>query len=66
MKSVWGFGFEGEEDAWLANFTDNPLEFFSQYNVKLSAGYIADLPKAAVRAAAEVKKMETEADNVKW
>lgn len=55
-----GVGFEGEEDAWLANFTDNPLEFFSQYNVKLSAGYIADLPKAAVRAAAEVKKMETE------
>src|SRR6195952_4882774 len=30
-----GVGFEGEEDAWLANFTDNPLEFFSQNNVKL-------------------------------
>jgi phospholipase C len=28
-------GFEGEQDAWLANFTDNPLEFFEQYNVKL-------------------------------
>jgi phospholipase C len=28
-------GFEGEEDAWLSNFTDNPLEFFEQYNVKL-------------------------------
>ena len=30
-------GFTGEEDAWLANFGDNPLEYFTQYNVKLSA-----------------------------
>lgn len=55
-----GVGFEGEEDAWLANFTDNPLEFFAQYNVKLSAGYIANLPEAAIKAAAEIKKMEQE------
>ncbi|MEO5889304.1 MAG: phospholipase C, phosphocholine-specific [Ferruginibacter sp.] len=55
-----GVGFEGEEDAWLANFTDNPLEFFAQYNVKLSAGYIANLPKAAIQAAAGIKKMEEE------
>lgn len=41
-----GVGFEGEEDAWLANFTDNPIEWFSQYNVKLSKGYIEYLQKA--------------------
>jgi phospholipase C len=35
-----GSGFEGEEDAWLANFTDNPIEWFSQYNVRLSKSYI--------------------------
>src|SRR5580658_5817443 len=28
-------GFRGEEDPWLSNFQDNPLEFFSQYNIKL-------------------------------
>ncbi|NNV55330.1 phosphocholine-specific phospholipase C [Limnovirga soli] len=42
-----GVGFEGEEDAWLGNFTDNPIEWFSQYHVKLSKGYIAFLQKAA-------------------
>ncbi|MEP6845470.1 MAG: alkaline phosphatase family protein, partial [Panacibacter sp.] len=41
-----GVGFEGEEDAWLANFTDNPIEWFKQYNVKLSKGYIDYLQKA--------------------
>lgn len=53
-----GVGFEGEEDAWLANFTDNPLEFFSQYNVKLSAEYIANLPKAAKKLADEIARQE--------
>ncbi len=33
-------GFTEEEDRWLSNFTDNPLEWFNQYKVKLSAGYI--------------------------
>lgn len=41
-----GVGFDGEEDAWLANFTDNPIEWFKQYNVKLSKGYIDYLQKA--------------------
>ena len=51
-----GVGFEGEEDAWLANFGDNPLEFFKQYQVKLSAAYIANLPKAATQLAEAVIK----------
>ena len=25
-----------EEDAWLANFGDNPLEYFTQYNVRFA------------------------------
>lgn len=53
-----GVGFEGEEDAWLGNFTDNPLEFFTQYHVKLSAEYIANLPKAAKKIEAEISKQE--------
>lgn len=40
-----GVGFEGEEDGWLANFGDNPIEYFTQYNVKLHPEYIAALPK---------------------
>ncbi|MDF2188224.1 phospholipase C, phosphocholine-specific [Paraflavitalea sp. CAU 1676] len=55
-----GVGFEGEEDAWLANFTDNPLEFFSQYHVKLAAGYINNLPKDAEKLKAAISKQEEE------
>jgi phospholipase C len=32
-------GFTGDEEAWLANFTDNPIEWFTQYHVRFSSGY---------------------------
>ena len=54
-----GVGFEGEEDGWLANFGDNPLEYFEQYNVLLSHGYITGLPREAQqlqKALAEAEK----------
>lgn len=55
-----GLGLEGEEDAWLANFTDNPLEFFAQYNVKLYPQYIKSLPLQAIAAEKEMAKLELE------
>ncbi|MET0637105.1 MAG: phospholipase C, phosphocholine-specific [Chitinophagaceae bacterium] len=55
-----GVGLEGEADSWLANFTDNPLEFFSQYNVKLSPEYIANLPLAEIKFRKAIKEKETE------
>ncbi|MEO5582077.1 MAG: phospholipase C, phosphocholine-specific [Saprospiraceae bacterium] len=55
-----GVGFSGEEDAWLANFGDNPLEYFTQYQVKLSAAFIANLPKAAIQLKEEIKKAEAQ------
>jgi phospholipase C len=54
-----GVGFTAEEDAWLGNFTDNALEFFTQYQVKLSAEYIAHLPKAAAQLKDAIGKQET-------
>ncbi len=36
-------GLEGEAEAWLANFTDNPLEWFSQYRVRFSPAHRAYL-----------------------
>ena len=53
-----GVGFEGEEDPWLANFGDNPLEFFKQYQVKLSREYIAHLPKAKTNLEEEITNRE--------
>jgi phospholipase C len=32
-------GLTGEEESWLANFTDNPIEWFSQYQVRFHTGY---------------------------
>ena len=32
-------GLEGEEDGWLSNFTDNPIEWFSQYRVRFHPAY---------------------------
>ncbi|MBN8679061.1 MAG: phospholipase C, phosphocholine-specific [Chitinophagales bacterium] len=32
-------GFNGEEDSWLANFTDNPIEWFEQYQVRFSPSF---------------------------
>ncbi|PWJ57875.1 phospholipase C [Dyadobacter jejuensis] len=40
-----GVGFEGEEGRWLANFTDNDLEFFKQYHVKRHPEHLPHLYK---------------------
>lgn len=32
-------GLTGVEDSWLANFTDNPIEWFSQYQIRYHTGY---------------------------
>ncbi|RYF84809.1 MAG: phospholipase C, phosphocholine-specific, partial [Chitinophagaceae bacterium] len=29
-------GLSGDEESWLANFTDNPIEWFKQYHVRFS------------------------------
>lgn len=37
-------GLRGEADAWLANFTDNPLEWFTQFRVRFASSYRRHLP----------------------
>ncbi|MFI5188196.1 MAG: phosphocholine-specific phospholipase C, partial [Chitinophagales bacterium] len=53
-----GVGFEGEEDGWLANFGDNPIEYFTQYHVKLHPEYIAALPKIIQQLNKELEKRQ--------
>ncbi|RYY30277.1 MAG: phospholipase C, phosphocholine-specific [Chitinophagaceae bacterium] len=38
-------GLSNEEDSWLANFTDNPIEWFTQYNVRFSATHRSYMKK---------------------
>ncbi|HVX50881.1 MAG TPA: phospholipase C, phosphocholine-specific [Chitinophagaceae bacterium] len=53
-----GGGFTGEEDAWLANFTDNPIEYFEQYNVRLSEKYRNYLASATITLPGEIATLE--------
>jgi len=62
-------GFEGEQDPWLANFTDNPIEWFSQFRVRFAKGrrayiekLVADLPGQIDEAA---KKPDSEKEVAK-
>lgn len=57
-------GFEGDEESWLANFTDNPIEWFSQYHVRYSTGFqkhikaqSQQLPKEIAELTAKVKSL---------
>ncbi|MBD2701471.1 phospholipase C, phosphocholine-specific [Spirosoma sp. BT702] len=51
-------GFTGEEDGWLANFSDNPIEWFSQYNVKFSDSYQRYRAEALRTLPNEIKALE--------
>ncbi|MBS1684838.1 MAG: phospholipase C, phosphocholine-specific [Bacteroidetes bacterium] len=48
----------GEQDYWLDNFTDNPIEFFKQYNVKLSRRYIDWLAAKDASLPGEIAELE--------
>ncbi|WP_259014613.1 phosphocholine-specific phospholipase C [Emticicia fluvialis] len=52
-------GFEGEEDSWLANFTDNPIEWFEQYHVKFSPEYRQYLQKVAKELPGMIEALKT-------
>ena len=54
-----GVGLEGEEDAWLGNFTDNPIEWFSQYQVRFAPGHLKHLPKEIETLKAKILEAET-------
>jgi phospholipase C len=52
-------GFAGEEDAWLSNFTDNPIEWFTQYQVRYSPAYMDHLPEIVAALRKEIAEMES-------
>ena len=51
-------GFEGEEDPWLSNFQDNPLEFFAQYNIQLHEPHIAALQQRSVDLPVKIEELK--------
>lgn len=53
-------GFEGEEGSWLANFTNNNLEWFEQYGVRYAEGFQNYLSRVIDTFPDRIKEMETE------
>ena len=51
-------GFQGEEDGWLSNFTDNPIEWFTQYQVRFSPAYMEHLPEIVLHLRKEIAELE--------
>jgi phospholipase C len=51
-------GFEGEEDDWLGNFTDNPIEWFKQYKIRYAYGHRQFLPKAVQILPGKIKEQQ--------
>jgi phospholipase C len=56
-----GVGFEGEEEPWLANFGDNPIEYFTQFQVRFLRAHMAYLPKKIEWLKSEIAKSEEKA-----
>ena len=52
-------GLSDEQDSWLANFGDNPLEFFNQYNVKLTKKHIEYLPARIAKLQGQLQQLQT-------
>ncbi len=51
-------GLNGDEDAWLSNFTDNPIEFFSQYNVFFAESYRNHISKLIITLPGEIAALK--------
>ena len=53
-------GLEGEADAWLANFTDNPLEWFDQYHVGFRKTHLEYVERMAATLPEEIQRLRAQ------
>lgn len=53
-------GFEGEEESWLANYTNNNLEWFEQYGVRYAEGFQNYLTKVIKEVPRRIRDLEKE------
>jgi phospholipase C len=56
-------GLNGDEEAWLANFVDNPLEYFPQFGVWFVETHRRFLEEQATALAAELESLQKQADS---
>jgi len=58
-------GFEGQEEDWLANFTDNNLEFHKQYQVRFHPAHYAFMERKVQQLEQELASEIANSDAVK-
>lgn len=51
-------GLEGAQEEWLANFTDNPLEWFTQYSVRHHPAHIRYMEQRVKALPAEIASLQ--------
>jgi phospholipase C len=51
-------GLSGDEDAWLGSFGDNPIEWFSQFNIRFAKSRRTYLPKFLADAPGRIQDTE--------
>ena len=54
-------GLKGDEDSWLGNFGDNPLEYFSQFHVHLSAKHRTHVDRRIKEIPGEIELLRAQA-----
>lgn len=55
---------DGEDESWLANFTDNNLEWFRQYNVRFHKAHYDFLVKRIAELPSEIEALQKELEKV--
>jgi phospholipase C len=60
-----GVGFTKEEDAWLSNFGDNPIEYFTQFNVRLTPAHREYLETAVKSLPNEIAALKLKSSSPK-
>jgi phospholipase C len=53
-------GLSGEEEAWLSNYGDNVLEYFSAYNVEAYPGFVLAQQRSISELSVQAAKLEAE------
>ena len=57
-------GLSGEAEGWLANFSDNPIEWFSQYRVKYHPAYYQFLQREEKALPERIQTLEANLKNL--
>ena len=51
-------GLDKEQDAWLSNYTDNPIEFFEQFNVNADENHRREVERLIATLPGEIEQLK--------